>query len=698
MKNNSDNEIGKIIGKNESKVDPTARISGRKSKDVDKSTEDKTDDQSFVKLLTDVTDKIAKATKEKGLKSLPDNFGDSDGDWKIIESEDFFKVLYLDFRQYLDISPEVVKKNYELIYNFWRGKKNSYDTGQVQIRENIENKYGKNNIQNCLKKLNAAYEKLSTFDQISLYFEHLTQQRISQCEILLKDVTSIIMGDEVITKEEITQCISIGEKSGFTKDEISFVLLKEIESRNFLTDEKVKGETSFDKLLSVSAWMTLQKLEEKKKQDEEKKLLEVEVLPGKYAITLDDFGQILFDNPVEAKEIINDDLLKASISQKNIVLAKEIGSITKNTKNLDLAYLKIIYRLKHNLPFRFSETKLVNNIDELCLAIFENEHTIKAGKEFFKNSSIEIWLEQTDKEAYEKLIGIRDNSANFDLAFLDMIYTFNPSLPYRLNENAIIQSPPDIYTEANKNINNWNTVKKDLFDFLIPLWMQKKGYNEIVDKWIKIENNFSANKDIGLEEFFHLIDENLEYPKITCDKTALSFPHIQSGDTIKVNINIQNTTRGYTHIKTSLKKNIQGVSFSSDKSSLNHVDGVNNISISLIIDSASMAKGKNFETALLIKTSAYQNLEIPISFKLIFPIREFLKESFKYMVIFAGIFALLRTIVSTKYPDWLKNTLNLFIDWQTAVNNSNYELFGYLFFSISFLTFMSIILIFKYKK
>lgn len=72
--------------------------------------------------LKDRKDRIRKATKEGGIKKVPDNFNNKDGDWVVINSTDPFEVLYLDYEQYEAITSEIIANNYKLLSEFWDTK------------------------------------------------------------------------------------------------------------------------------------------------------------------------------------------------------------------------------------------------------------------------------------------------------------------------------------------------------------------------------------------------------------------------------------------------------------------------------------------------------------------------------------------------------------------------------------------------
>ena len=312
--------------------------------------------------------------------------------------------------------------------------------------------------------------------------------------------------------------------------------------------------------------------------------------------------------------------------------------------------------------------------------IFENDLSIKAGKEDFKKGYIEIWLKETDKQAHTKLISIRDTSENFEQAFLAMLYSFNPGLPYRFAGNIFIKNPYDLLAEINKDGNKWLAGKTELYNGAIITWLQNTGNYEIVKKWNTLKNNVTS-QDIGLEGFLHIVNEKTIYPKLTTFLNSIDYPKIQSGKIIQTTINFNLENRGYTEANISFLKELPGVTLSEKKLIFNSAAGQVTQSSILYIDSSLLLKGVDYKTALHINTSANQKIEIPVMFKIVFPKNAFILEILKYAAIVAVMFCLVRFIISSAHPNWLHQYFDYFISADEAFTYyPSFATFGWAFF------------------
>lgn len=742
-------DTGKISGKSHNVVESSGKIAGSHTENDAVGKKD-VDGQNQKKAITTRKERIASATEEKGLKSLTQNFGDSDGDWQIIESDNLFEVLFLDYNQIISINPEVVKNNFTLLEAFWKEKKNLWESESV--RKTIEDKYGKKNLNNCIKKLEYANEQLFTIQKINEYYLKYREQRIRIGESKLEPLFNMMLKDGEAEPSEMENIFEEGLKLDLSDEEITSIIKKILDTKEYKPYENPSGNELKEQLLSVS-WMTEEKLNKRKKEDKDK---EREIFENKFAKSIEDIGEILFNDEAEARQYIKEGLLVNSIDYFSSAKAKQFLEITKTQKGEYLKYLQIVYRLNPKLPYRFSN-KLASSTTELCLLFFENNESIKSGKEHFKQGNIEIWLQETHKDDYQRFIKIRDTAENVDLAFLEFLYSFNPKLPYRFAGKLLVKTPIELSTEIDKSKESWTAGREELFNSSILIWLKTIGKLTITKKWDKVKDQYLERKDVGLENFLHILNENLEYSLLEVNEKAFSIPSIQSGDNVVTSFILTNKTRGFIEGDLTFSKLLDGVTFglfmadevkptrlnkaatdglfmsdgpisirlvkaatefnvgvttivdflhkkgfkidsnpntklspemhtllikeyqpdkatkddamkiglsydkheaipmSSEKFFLNVAAGVSNHKVNLTIDSKNLLKGVDYKTDIQITTFDNKKINIPVSFRLVFPRNAFIKEIIKYSLLFALFGVIIRGVWSLfGFNDWLK--------------------------------------------
>lgn len=630
---------------------------------------------------TTLQDRIAIATEAGGLKELAPDFDDQHGDWIVINSKNPFEILYLDYRQHKFITPEIVNNNYTLLEKFWRNKVGLMNTGGNRVA--FKNKYGEGTVDTSLNKLKSALDKLNTKQGIEQYYIEINNERLRKGEAQLLDTLQHMTIDGNADKTEIKLCLDRGVRNNLSADETAIIIKKHLDAASLIPYEGPTGNTLVEKLLSTD-WMTAQKKKEADDFKREREARKIQIVAGQYASTLEEIGTILYEHPVEAKEIIREDLIKQVIAQKDVVLAREVGTLSKE-KNIDIAFLSIIYKLNHSLPYKLMPGREARSVRELCSLSFENDHTLKLSKEHLKKGLTEVWLKETDKNAYNTFVKIRDTSENFDLAFIRFLYTFNPELGYRLGGRDLVKTPTELSAAINKSRENWESGKAELFNLSIPTWLSTTGQTKFLDQWERVKNQFKGREDTGLEYFVRLLDPSLKTSKIAVDKLSIAYPHIQSGQQVSTDITFTNETRGCSEFNLSFSKELPGVQLSARKVIINNVTGSSKATVKLTINSNALLKGVNYETTIIATTFEQQKIEIPVSFRIVFPRNSFIGDVLKYALAGALFFLLIRGILYTAYPEWMNTKFDAFVPWEVAV--SHYGRFG--IFSGAFFAFLA---------
>lgn len=636
-----------------------------------------------------IEQRIIKSTESGGLKIIPTGFDNHDGDWVVINSTNPFEVLYLDYKQYLFISPETVKTNYEILKSFWEEKTNLLNTGGNRIA--FKNKFGDGTVEQSLTKLKKAYEKLNSKENIKSYFIEIDNKRLKNGENSIRGFIEQMLVDGVAERREINFCIEQGKKNGLTDEETAIIIEKDLIEKGYRPCRESKGKNVADKLLSIESWLTQEEFDKAEKERKEKEKQKIQILPGRYAKNLEEIGLILFEDEGGARELISEDLIKSAVAQKDAVIASQIAKLTKLKKSSESKYLEIIYKLNTQLPYRVTAGALANSVEELCSIIFSQKY-FKLGQEHFKKGLIEIWLKETNQNAYNKFLRIRDTAENFELAFLEFIYTFNKELPFRL-ENTEVTTPQELFDLIDKDEHWWESGKKALFNNSILLWLKAKGQTEIIDVWNKIKKEYSENEDLGLEKFLLLLNSKALVTKITASVNNIEHLTIQRGKTIKTEIQFDNTTRGYVLGLVRFSKEIEGVELSKKYINIHSAFGILTDKIELSIDSNKLRKGVVYETQIIVTTSAGQTIEIPVKFKVIFPINAFVFEILKYAALFALFFGLIRYLLSYNNSEWLTANYDYYLSLSDALSDYPYfNDFAWIFLAFA----LSVLLVFRY--
>lgn len=582
-------------------------------------------------------ERITFSTKAGGLDKIPDGFDDPAGDWRVINSDNPFEVLYIDYRLINLITPTLAEKNYLALKAFWKQKSELLNTGANRIA--FKNKYGDGTVEMSLEKLEKTWQKLNSSDGIKNYYNEINNRRIHLGEKKILEHIGTSLKKKRIESEDIDFCISKKQEYDLNENEIAEFIEKQIKQLNLKPYNQASGTSALERIRTGNKWMT-------EEQIGKEKGLRIEIFKGKYASTIEEIGRLLFENEPEAYDSIKEDIIKNPVAQKNMVLGREIGQITKSSLTIEQKYLNIIYKLNPKLPFRIKGDTVAQNVNELCGKLSKDEF-FGLGKLHLKKGNIEIWLKESDSNAYNNtFIKIRDTSPNIDIAYLEFLYAFNKTLPYRFNNRVNVNDPEELFEAICKNAESWNAGIDELFGEHIAVWLRAKQYTDILKEWNGIKNTYVSEKDSGLEAFLRILKPVAQKPEIKANITTILLPAIPQGETAATEIMFENTTRGYIKGIVSLKKPMNGVSISKPEVEINQIAGIKTDCLTLLIDTTQLMKGVKYENELEIKTSTKQTIIIPITFKIVFPKTKFILITAAFSAIFAAFFAHFRNFIA----------------------------------------------------
>jgi len=343
-------------------------------------------------------ERVAFSTKSGGLKFLPLDFDEQDGDWIVINSDNPFEVLFLDYKQYRIISPEIVKNNYEILLKFWSDKVSMMNTGGNRVAYKL--KFGEKTVDYSTDKLKNAFKLLSTKEKIDNCFIELDNERIKKGESrLLEDFNKLIRdGDLSVTDFDVL--FELKDSIDLADEEIAVIIQNLINIKGLIQVKKVKGKgwvpvnelqgiTVKERLTSVT-WMTQELFDEHMASQESAKNV-IELKSNENESKVPKGQAILQSNPVKPKKSRKFFLLAIVI----IIILGVIGvpSFLQYESIINVPFLNKIIHSKY-LPvkglktfyFCYSAASVKGKLTLIVSNVFKREKTgfseIKAKNEF----------------------------------------------------------------------------------------------------------------------------------------------------------------------------------------------------------------------------------------------------------------------------------------------------------------------------
>lgn len=140
----------------------------------------------------------------------------------------------------------------------------------------------------------------------------------------------------------------------------------------------------------------------------------------------------MLESPEIAQPFIINGILEATLrhfpmGEKMIKQINEI--IGRQSANPHLAVIEVIHLLNPDIPISFNNIP-VRTIEELAERMFQNSALAKS---FIASGELEARLRHFSPEWADKVREIvQRNGSNQELAYIEIVYSFNPKLPYRL--------------------------------------------------------------------------------------------------------------------------------------------------------------------------------------------------------------------------------------------------------------------------
>lgn len=99
-----------------------------------------------------------------------------------------------------------------------------------------------------------------------------------------------------------------------------------------------------------------------------------------------------------------------------------------------------------------------------------------------------------DQALASRLHDIRERARTLNAAFLEIVYTLNPKLPYQLIEGCGATNPTELVTLIDRDRHTWAAAKEQLYNGSILAWLRATGYEQIAMEWERVAQYFPAKK------------------------------------------------------------------------------------------------------------------------------------------------------------------------------------------------------------
>ncbi len=589
---------------------------------------------------------ITKSTLDRGLKKVPATFEDTNGDWKTINSDNLFEVLYFDYQHYFKITDEMVKNNFEIISNFWQTKNRQFLGAQ---KERIVKKYGQAIVEQANKKLERAFNQLRNEANRKLYYKELETKRYNKGIESIADLIAGVLDAGLLPETTAVRIINRGIENGLNFQEAKDHLLAKIKEAGFKSRAKAESKEN----VFANKWMT----------DEvfERQANVVIKVNGREVHTLEEYGEVLFNDASYSSRHIQKGAIRQNVNTltNDDDLAMEIDDLC-DERDVVKKILKVIYALNPSLPYKLGEYKYYS-LDTMLKTGFKDYKLYKNIETEFTEGRLTIWIQANAPDIAKKIPYKNQNInssyySNYNNVygqsspqqsytprdFLEFIYSVNNQYPFYLKKDRLLKNFQDLADTLKQADSYWNDVMDNFKNEYLTTWMKSGGrfdyinaYNNEIDRVFALKTHNSEEACYaGIQKLLETIDNSVSPPKLRLDKLQIDLQDFAPSNKIEtVSIQVKMEGIGFTKSIYSLNKNIEGITLKDKANCFFSLTNNTIFSINVDIDTAKLLKGTLYKNTLKIQ-SAMETIEVPVNIKVVFPKKQFIRQLIKYGLIF----------------------------------------------------------------
>lgn len=451
----------------------------------------------------------------------------------------------------------------------------------------------------------------------------------------------------ILTTDQFEEIVSLVGDT-VNRNVVEQYVIAELGKRHF----KPREVNHADPLSILNKWMTDSIWLEYKES-----LIEVEWL-GEKANTLGKLGDISFTNKDDAKYFLrNGNYLPGLVTAltKSASRADEFARIIEEEFDSEKRYLRILYKLNPNLPFRF-EDELYTDVFVLLQKACETSTAYEALLETYRKGILQIWIQESDP------LAARNLSTQYDLkSFLQFLYKTDPDLPFFIDKHRFA-TPESLADYAKKDFSIWPAIAESMAAKHIQEWftgLGKEDWNDqIADSYAFIlHTGYYSEPEIRLgmvQALFHIINLLSDKPRLQIDQQKVQLLSINGGVTVNHPIHINLKNEGYVKAKVYFKFIKEGISLNKDILEFNNLEGKLSENIDIIVDTVLLKKEELYNLDLVV-SSVYEDIIIPVEIKVVFPKKAYITKLALYGFLTACYFGAFRFLlgVFTDYKGWL---------------------------------------------
>lgn len=315
-------------------------------------------------------------------------------------------------------------------------------------------------------------------------------------------------------------------------------------------------------------------------------------------------------------------------------------------------------------------------LEELALVLLDHQ---EEAIEDIGRGALAKAIDQFDVNTGREVFRIIDKDTPIESRYLEIVYTLDPTLPYRFAPGREAHTPRELARLIDGDGASWREGISQLFSGYITIWLNAIGETERADAWNSRLSEFAdieILQDAAMETFLQILDPDIGSPRIKLSRRSVDVRLTDSNPQTTVDITISNAGRGHLHGSVNLGEQRQGIMLQTTRIDANRFGGRESV-IRLSIDVRNWERGKPYRSKLTLNTNGGKH-KIPLRISNSFPAWDVIRE----MIIYAFLGGILAFIVRGIHgfrdrTDWLSNHFGHYIGWHEATNDPLWRQFEF---------------------
>jgi hypothetical protein len=569
---------------------------------------------------------------------------DIEGPWSHIRfGKDPFKVLFLDYRLHRMISPAMVESNYNLLSAYWA---ETYNILEGVGRAKVTSRFGEEfvpQVKAAAETLKKAYNQIRTQEGIELWANNLNSVRIAEGTAKLKEFFDHDVRRGVYEKEDGLALIEKGLRYDLSEEEVRGFIYNQLVILGFSERADSKQADFLD-----NEWMSEAGYANKRARSSVR-----HTVLDRSVSSVQQLGKVLYDQPAQAKQryIHSTAYLPGLVStfEGSDAKGRVYENMINEEKDIDIRFLKIIYRLNPSLPFKIDEQDF-DYISNLFAQTKNSKSLFLNVIESFKKGHLQLWLQATDQQKAALL-----PSENNYVGFLRFLLKIEPSHPVIIS-NELFETPSALISKAKNDPSYWPKITEAVGNGILPAWFEgigKSSWNREYNTAIEpiINAGYYTEQDKKTASVFTLmkiIDPTIKNPEVVTETKSISLLSVDAskGLTQPVSLKLQNT--GFVKTRIYIDQPVEGISLPQNTVAFSSQN--NAAIINVVIDPIKLDKDKTYTLHIIVE-SIYQTITIPFTIRVIFPRSAYVKYLLKYGAFGMLFFFIIRLLLTAFTQD-----------------------------------------------